>query len=837
MKKLYVLSILLVIFFVQSNTSLLAQTTLYSQNFEGTNFDTYTLKNAGGTSVNFASTGTDYITKANPATLPLGNAVTGFSGNVIALEDHDGAGFVGSHYIETNSINITNASNMSFKFRLAAPRGGDGGRYETNDVLTVQYAINGGAFQTIISTGGSSSGNYYYDASNNGISGSGDDVLVNQTSQEITKSISGSGSTMVIRIVFDFQGSQEEILFDDLLVTGTITSSTPTVSTTSASLISNTTTTLGGNVTADGGATVTERGVVYSKTSVNSNPLISGTGVAKNTNGSGTGAFSKSITGLSAGTQYSFKAYAINSVGTSYGTVKTFTTTGKGWTGATNTNWAIASNWSPATVPTNADNVFVPNVANKPVISSNTGAVANNITIDAGSSVTVNSGGSLIIDGNATVNGNFIYKVNVSDTKWHLISSPVAGEQFDDTWNNTNGINTSGTGNNEAIASYINTTDADGDWVYFQNGGTATTFGSGVGYSLLRTSSGDYTFTGTFPSPPVNTAITASNLGNANENRWTLIGNPFPSHINIASFLAANTTPLTDTHESVYVWNASADSGNGEYQPLTTGFIHPGQGFFVSSNIASTSVTFTKAMQSDQNGVTFYKTSNPKIQLIAKSGGKEKTAEVNYSSNKTKGLDPRFDIGTFTGQSSNFNIYTQLVENNEGVNFKIQALPNNDFENIIIPVGVDAKANTEIVFSVNADNFTNDMKIFLEDREANIFIRLDEANSSYKIITSSNLNGTGRFYLHTKPNTLNTTNLSLKEVHIYNKDNATLKILGLKNTETAIAIYNAMGKLVFSKSFIASSVENVVLPNIANGVYLVQLITKEGKLSKKIILN
>lgn len=76
----------------------------------------------------------------------------------------------------------------------------------------------------------------------------------------------------------------------------------------------------GGNVTNDGGATVTERGLCWS---VSSNPTISDSHLS---NGGGTGEFWQSITGLAANTTYHVKAYATNSVGTSYGNEVIFTT-------------------------------------------------------------------------------------------------------------------------------------------------------------------------------------------------------------------------------------------------------------------------------------------------------------------------------------------------------------------------------------------------------------------------------------------------------------------------------------------------------------------------------
>ncbi|WP_242510162.1 Ig-like domain-containing protein, partial [Hymenobacter persicinus] len=96
----------------------------------------------------------------------------------------------------------------------------------------------------------------------------------------------------------------------------------PAVTTAAATSITTTTAVLGGNVTADGGDAVTERGVVYSST--NTTPTTNDT---KNTNGTGTGAFSETIPGLTPGTTYYVRAYAINTAGTSYGSVISFTTT------------------------------------------------------------------------------------------------------------------------------------------------------------------------------------------------------------------------------------------------------------------------------------------------------------------------------------------------------------------------------------------------------------------------------------------------------------------------------------------------------------------------------
>lgn len=82
-----------------------------------------------------------------------------------------------------------------------------------------------------------------------------------------------------------------------------------------------------GEVVSDGGAAVTERGFVYSLTSLNPAPAIGGADVTTITDASsGSGTFSTAITGLSSSTSYTVSAYATNSVGTTYGTPVVFTT-------------------------------------------------------------------------------------------------------------------------------------------------------------------------------------------------------------------------------------------------------------------------------------------------------------------------------------------------------------------------------------------------------------------------------------------------------------------------------------------------------------------------------
>jgi uncharacterized protein (TIGR02145 family) len=94
----------------------------------------------------------------------------------------------------------------------------------------------------------------------------------------------------------------------------------PTVTTNTVSNIAGSTATCGGNVTFDGNTNVTARGVCWS---TSQNPTVSN---IHTSDGTGTGNFTSNITGLTPNTTYYVRAYATNSVGTSYGAQKTFTT-------------------------------------------------------------------------------------------------------------------------------------------------------------------------------------------------------------------------------------------------------------------------------------------------------------------------------------------------------------------------------------------------------------------------------------------------------------------------------------------------------------------------------
>jgi hypothetical protein len=108
----------------------------------------------------------------------------------------------------------------------------------------------------------------------------------------------------------------------NVAASGTGISGTVAVTTVAASAIGTVSASSGGNTISTTCGTITDKGVVWG---LAANPTVPS--VNSTNDGSGTANYTSSLTGLTAGTTYNYRAYATNSNGvTSYGTNLTFTT-------------------------------------------------------------------------------------------------------------------------------------------------------------------------------------------------------------------------------------------------------------------------------------------------------------------------------------------------------------------------------------------------------------------------------------------------------------------------------------------------------------------------------
>jgi len=488
------------------------------------------------------------------------------------------------------------------------------------------------------------------------------------------------------------------------------------------------------------------------------------------------------------------------------------------WDGSSSNDWSTAANWDTTTIPTSTDNVYIPSgLTNYPTAS---GAVTVNST-------TISSGATLIAQDDFTTTVN--YSRSLGTTNWYLLSSPVSGEIMTDMRANNSFADGSG-GSRIGFAPYDNSqTTAAARWAYFTTSSTDALV-DGKGYSTKLSATGDVSFTGTINTDAV--AITLEQGAGGGGNDFNLLGNPFTAFINSNTFLTNEVSDLTE--QTIWVWNQSTTSYDAKN--LASGFkVAPGQGFFVEANTTN-SVSFTEAMQSHESSDTFQKSNSFTIKLNLSDGTNYKYSEFYYLGSASTGLDNGFDSELFSGVSNPFAIYSHLVSNSAGKNYQIQSLPDSNYENMIVPLGINATSGKELTFSLNTLNLPSGYKVFLEDKNNGSHTRLDETNAEYKTVLTSDSNGIGRFYLHTRTSVLSTNEVLLNNVSVYTLNNNTLRISGLQIGDASVSIIDILGKRVLINAFKANLVNDINLPILKTGIYFVQLTTKEGKISKKIII-
>ena len=173
-------------------------------------------------------------------------------------------------------------------------------------------------------------------------------------SQYVDHNISASGGLLNIYTISAYAGNN----FSNSVSAQITPKTVATLTTTVVSSATATTLATGGNITSNGGADITARGVCYSTTQ---NPSITN---SLTSDGTGSGVFTSPITGLSPLTTYYIRAYATNSMGTSYGNQVSGTTLS-------------------VTIPTISTNSVVSSITNT------TATCGGMITSDGGGIVTV----------------------------------------------------------------------------------------------------------------------------------------------------------------------------------------------------------------------------------------------------------------------------------------------------------------------------------------------------------------------------------------------------------------------------------------------------------------
>lgn len=530
---------------------------------------------------------------------------------------------------------------------------------------------------------------------------------------------------------------------------------------------------------------------------------------------------SASLTDLIPNQTYHYRVSGVNTGGPANGLDATFTTPPLGtWTGATNSDWATASNWDGDVLPTINTNVIIPDVANDPVISATTQAECHNLTINDGGSLTIVSNssntGSLIIMGSVSGSGTAIVQRYMTNNAWHMIGLPVSGQTVGSFLTGNTVIAKNPSDNGEyAMKSYNETTNNWNPLLF--NSSTET---MEVGYAVWPSSNGVVGFTGTLKSGEIGAPVyKTTGYG------WNCIGNPYTSAIAINSdattsnnFINLNLTKFASSYEAIYVWQQSpygyipinnAYSGGAYYIPV-------GQAFFVRTATTG-NFNFSPAIQSHQNGAEFKSSpvGHPTINIEVAQNSKKCQTMVKFIGNCTPGLDVGYDAGMM---KTGFDVFTRLVDDN-GVDFALQCLPMANAEGYTIPVGLESSETGKVTLKVTLSDLPGTFKLMLEDRLTGLSYEVNGGSTvSVDLVAGKTL---GRFYLKVSDASMLKTNTD-NRVLVY-RAGGRIIVLGVTGSNAVATLYDVQGRKVSRTPLHGGSSNEIPTIGMANGVYLLKV--------------
>jgi len=520
------------------------------------------------------------------------------------------------------------------------------------------------------------------------------------------------------------------------------------------------------------------------------------------------------------------------------------------WTGGTNTDWNTAGNWSPATVPTAADIVSIPNVANDPTVSVSVSC--KELSLASGATLTITTTGALTINGNLANGGSINILSDASNTgsliavsssgtgtasaqlymttgRWHLVSSPLSGtiQAF-----LANPLNSNIPTNGSSQRGMMDYNLVSNNWNPFFTGSTSGSLGGGKGFSMRSATNGNVTFNGSFQTGiiPVSTDFDV----------WCSVGNPYTSAIGVVSgsgstsnFLTTNASNLDPLYGAIYIWDKTDGSNGsaGNYTAVSNATASPttvqlGQAFMVKMKAQVNSVSFNQAMQIHGNSLLLKsaKVAWPTIKLVATVNNVKSSTTIAFNKEMTNGLDPTYDAGLFSG-GADLSVYTKLVADN-GIPFAIQALPES-YNNLIIPVGIESKSGGEVVFSSELLNLPKECLVILEDRQTKTFT--DLSKTVYTTIIDANKTS-DRFQLHTSYLTTGLNTEILAGLRAYPLSNNRIKIDGTLSNQAIATLYDSQGRVILSKNLEEGNLNILNTPNLHAGIFI--LYVKDNGKSK-----
>ena len=543
-----------------------------------------------------------------------------------------------------------------------------------------------------------------------------------------------------------------------------------------------------------------------------------------------------------------------------YDTLQDFTDTF-----TSDTTFLLAGVWSPG-----SSDYFNATIMSNYSTTSDGDFDACLCTVNAAATVTVNSGGTVLVEEAFTNNGAII--VEDGGSVIQTVSGVNTGTAYTvirDTQSLASAYQYT-MWSSPLASSTLTEVVSDADRYLSFNANTqaynflssANSMTAGLGYFAQGSNGGTYpgTNTATFTGSAFNNGDKVITLGfvgtaGAGDDDWNMVGNPYPSAIFADDFLTENSATIGGT---IYLWNHSTDHGseinhtqddyasynlsggvgtasiNGGTAP--TGYIASGQGFWVEA-IAAGTVTFTNAVRSGGvNNTDFFKSQKKslvernRIWLNLTSDQDFSQILVGFFENATDGVDRTYD-GKYLNGGGNISFYSVL----EDTPYVIQGLSALKGEQVI-PLGFsNTKVGSFKIAIGKKEGKLTGAKIVLEDKLLNIEHRLDI--SDYEFNTEEIGNFKERFVL-----TINaekdSNDSSVLELNTYVRDNNLhIDYLNDTNKIKRVSIYSMTGSVFYDSKI--KTYEGVIPVNNlkSKGIYILRIQLNSGAIiTKKIII-
>jgi len=508
------------------------------------------------------------------------------------------------------------------------------------------------------------------------------------------------------------------------------------------------------------------------------------------------------------------------------------------WTAPVNTSVWDGAATIPATGVSNASNLRIHTPATLTLPATGQLTVTANTEVDGANGLTIQSdatGTGSLITGSTSGLGSAVAQRWMSAGKWNIVSAPLANQLASNFLTTNPLIATNGT-----ARGMMDYNPVLNKWNAFLTDVTSRLLETGKGFSmrLQGPTPAAVTFAGTLQAGAINSTLRSDLL----VDQWNCVGNPYTSAIGIntistttENFLTVNAAKFAPLYGAIYMWE-EPDASNGLFGKYTvtsnaTGpdtYIQQGQAFMVNMLATAPQFNFTSNMQIHNPGLTLKSANSPwpTINLKATVNKQNSSTVITFNSAMTKGLDPTYDAGLLKG-ASDLVVYSKMVEG-DAVPLAIQALPENNNNDMIIPIGIDFKTGGEVVFSAELLNLNSGSKVILEDKLAKTFT--DLSNGNYTVSIPANSSISNRFQLHSTDLVSGILgNESLKgQLSAFAIKNIEIRVVGEVSSEAIATLYDVQGKAVLIKNMKEGSLNVIPTTNIKIGIYMLS-VNDKGK--------